>query len=305
MFAAIAPAVIIGAFAERIRFRSLLIFVVLWSTLIYSPVAHWVWGAGGWLRTLGAIDFAGGTVVHITAGLTALAASLVVGKRRDFGLHEFKPNNIPYVILGAGLLWFGWFGFNAGSALAANEIAVSALLVTNLSAAAAAVSWMTVDWIIKGKPSAVGLAVGAVCGLVAITPASGYVGVPASIIIGLLAGVLSNLVANWRASRLRFDDTLDVFACHGVSGIWGSIATGLFASVAVNPSGPNGLFFGNPMQFVSQIEAVVVVGAFAFVGSFVILKIINKVSPLRVSPEEEEKGCDQTQHGEDAYCEEG
>lgn len=305
MFAAIAPAVIIGAFAERIKFRSLLIFVVLWSTLIYSPVAHWVWGAGGWLRTLGAIDFAGGTVVHITAGLTALAASLVVGKRKDFGLHEFKPNNIPYVILGAGLLWFGWFGFNAGSALAANEIAVSALLVTNLSAAAAAVSWMTVDWIIKGKPSAVGLVVGAVCGLVAITPASGYVGVPASIIIGLLAGVLSNRVANWRASRLRFDDTLDVFACHGVSGIWGSIATGLFASAAVNPNGPNGLFFGNPMQFVSQIEAVVVVGAFAFVGSFVILKIINKVSPLRVSPEEEEKGLDQTQHGEDAYCEGG
>jgi Amt family ammonium transporter len=304
MFAAIAPAVIIGAFAERIRFRSLLIFVVLWSTLIYSPVAHWVWGAGGWLRTLGAIDFAGGTVVHITAGLTALAASLVIGKRKDFGLHEFKPNNIPYVILGAGLLWFGWFGFNAGSALAANEIAVSALLVTNLSAAAAAVSWMTVDWITKGKPSAVGLAVGAVCGLVAITPASGYVGVPASIIIGLLAGVLSNRVANWRASRLRFDDTLDVFACHGVSGIWGSIATGLFASAAVNPSGPNGLFFGNPMQFVSQIEAVVVVGAFAFVGSFAILKIINKVSPLRVSPEEEEKGLDQTQHGEDAYSEE-
>jgi Amt family ammonium transporter len=305
MFAAIAPAVIIGAFAERIKFRSLLIFVVLWSTLIYSPVAHWVWGAGGWLRTLGAIDFAGGTVVHVTAGLTALAASLVVGKRKDFGLHEFKPNNIPYVILGAGLLWFGWFGFNAGSALAANEIAVSALLVTNLSAAAAAVSWMTVDWITKGKPSAVGLAVGAVCGLVAITPASGYVGVPASIIIGLLAGVLSNRVANWRASRLRFDDTLDVFACHGVSGIWGSIAAGLFASAAVNPSGPNGLFFGNPMQFVSQIEAVVVVGAFAFVGSFVILKIINKVSPLRVSPEEEEKGLDQTQHGEDAYSEEG
>lgn len=305
MFAAIAPAVIIGAFAERIKFRSLLIFIVLWSTLIYSPVAHWVWGAGGWLRTLGAIDFAGGTVVHITAGLTALAASLVVGKRKDFGLREFKPNNIPYVILGAGLLWFGWFGFNAGSALAANEIAVSALLVTNLSAAAGAVSWMTVDWVTKGKPSAVGLAVGAVCGLVAITPASGYVGVPASILIGLLAGVLSNRVANWRASRLRFDDTLDVFACHGVSGIWGSIAAGLFASAAVNPSGPNGLFFGNPMQFVSQIEAVVVVGAFAFVGSFVILKIINKVSPLRVSPEEEERGCDQTQHGEDAYSEEG
>ena len=177
--------------------------------------------------------------------------------------------------------------------------------MTNLSAAAVAVIWMTVDWVTKGKPSAVGLAVGAVCGLVAITLASGYMGVPALIIIGLLAGVLSNLVAKWRASRLRFDDTLDVFACHGVSGIWGSIAAGLFASAAVNPSGPNGLFFGNPTQFVSQIEAVVVVGAFAFVGSFVLLKIINKVSPLRVSPEEEERGCDQTQHGEDAYSEEG
>jgi Amt family ammonium transporter len=300
-FAAITPALIIGAFAERVKFRSLLIFIILWSTLIYSPVAHWVWGQGGWLRSLGAIDFAGGTVVHITAGMSALAAAVVIGKRRDLGLKEFKPNNIPYVILGAGLLWFGWFGFNAGSALAANDLAVSALLVTNLSAAAAAVSWMAVDWIIKGKPSGVGIAVGAVCGLVAITPASGYVGVPESIIIGLFAGILSNLVANWRSSRMRFDDTLDVFACHGVSGIWGSIATGLFASSAIN--GINGLFYGNPSQLISQVEAVVVVAAFAFVGSFVLLKVINKFSPLRVSPEEEEKGLDQSQHGEDAYCE--
>jgi Amt family ammonium transporter len=302
-FAAITPALIIGAFAERIKFRSLLIFTVLWSTLIYSPVAHWVWGQGGWLRSMGAIDFAGGTVVHITAGISALAAALVVGKRKDLGSKEFKPNNIPFVILGAGLLWFGWFGFNGGSALAANDIAVSALVVTNLSAAAAAVSWMTVDWIMKGKPSGVGIAVGAVCGLVAITPASGYVGVPASIIIGLLAGVFSNLVASWRGSRLRFDDTLDVFACHGVSGIWGSIAAGLFASSAINPSGPNGLFFGNPTQLVSQVEAVIVVAAFAFLGSLVLLKVINKFSPLRVSPEEEERGLDQSQHGEEAYSE--
>lgn len=298
-FAAITPALIIGAFAERVKFRSLLIFIVLWSTIIYCPVAHWVWGQGGWLRSMGAIDFAGGTVVHITAGMSALAAALVIGKRKDLGMKEFKPNNIPYVILGAGLLWFGWFGFNAGSALAANELAVSALLVTNLSAAAAAVSWMTVDWIMKGKPSGVGIAVGAVCGLVAITPASGYVGVPESIVIGLFAGVLSNLVANWRSSRMRFDDTLDVFACHGVSGIWGSIATGLFASAEIN--GINGLFFGNPAQLLSQVEAVVVVAAFAFVGSFVLLKLINRFSPLRVSPEEEEKGLDQSQHGEEAY----
>jgi Amt family ammonium transporter len=303
-FAAITPALIIGAFAERIRFRSLLVFIVLWSTLIYAPVAHWVWGPGGWLASMGAIDFAGGTVVHITAGLSALAAALVVGKRKDLGLREFKPNSIPFVILGAALLWFGWFGFNAGSALAADETAVSALVVTNLAAAAAAVSWMIVDWVIKGKPSAVGIAVGAVCGLVAITPGSGYVGVPASIIIGLSAGVLSNLVASLRASRMRFDDTLDVFACHGVSGIWGSLAAGLFASVAVNSKGPNGLFFGNPMQFVSQAEAVGAVAVFAFVGSFVLLKIIDKVSPLRVTPEEEEKGLDQSQHGEAAYGEE-
>lgn len=303
-FAAITPALIIGVFAERIRFRSLLIFIVLWSTLIYSPVAHWVWGEGGWLHSTGAIDFAGGTVVHVTAGSSALAAALVIGKRKDSGLKESKPNNIPYVILGAGLLWFGWFGFNGGSALAANEIAVSALLVTNLSAAAGAVSWMIVDWIVKGKPSAVGIAVGAVCGLVAITPASGYVGVPAAIIIGLFAGVLSNRVANWRAKRLRFDDTLDVVACHGVSGIWGSLAAGLFASVAVNPNGPNGLFFGNPTQLILQAVGVVAVAAFAFIGSFVLLKIIDKVTPLRVSPEEEERGLDQSQHGEDAYSEE-
>ncbi|HJX23949.1 MAG TPA: ammonium transporter [Candidatus Bathyarchaeia archaeon] len=303
-FAAITPALIIGAFAERIKFKSLLIFMVLWSTLIYSPISHWVWGEGGWLRTLGAIDFAGGTVVHITAGLSALAAALVIGKRKDLGLKEFKPNNIPFVILGAGLLWFGWFGFNAGSALAANDVAVSALVVTNLSAAAAAVSWMAVDWVKKGKPSAVGIAVGSVCGLVAITPASGYVGVPESIVIGLLAGVFSNLVANWRGSRRRFDDTLDVFACHGVSGIWGSIATGLFASTAVNPSGPNGLFFGNPIQLALQVEAVAVVMAVAFFGSYILLKVINRVSPLRVTADEEERGLDVSQHGEEAYSEE-
>jgi Amt family ammonium transporter len=303
-FAAITPALIIGAFAERIKFRSLLIFIIAWSTFIYSPVAHWVWGAGGWLHQMGALDFAGGTVVHMTAGFTALAASLVIGKRKDLGLKEFKPNNIPYVILGASLLWFGWFGFNGGSALSATPLAVSALVTTNLAAAAAAVSWMCVDWVVKGKPSGVGIAVGAVCGLVAITPASGFVGIPAAIIIGLFAGIISNLVANWRSSRKRFDDTLDVFACHGMSGVWGSLATGLFASTAINPAGHNGLFFGNPHQFLVQALAVAVVAVFAFGGSFVILKILDKVTPLRVSPEEEEKGLDQSQHGEEAYSEE-
>jgi ammonium transporter, Amt family len=300
-FAAITPALVIGAFAGRVKFRSLLVFIIVWSTIIYSPIAHWIWGIGGWLHTLGAIDFAGGAVVHASAGLTALAAALVIGKRRDLSPKESKPNNIPFVILGASLLWFGWFGFNAGSALAANAIAVNAIVVTNLSAAAAAASWMTLDWLIKGKPSAVGLAVGSVCGLAAITPASGYVGIPASLIIGVLAGLFANLVANWSASRLRFDDTLDVFACHGVSGIWGILATGLFASTAINPNGPNGLFFGNPNQFLIQLIAIAAVIAFAFFGSYAVLKVINRITPMRVSPEEEQKGLDESEFGEEAY----
>jgi len=313
-FAAITPALIIGACAERIRFRSLLIFIVLWSTFIYVPIAHWVWNPDGWLRGLGAIDFAGGIVVHVAAGLSALAAALVVGRRKgcvywkdhlksldkkNVDAGEIKPSNIPYVILGAALLWFGWFGFNAGSALAANDLAVSALVVTNLSAAAAAVSWMVMDWLRKGKPSAVGISVGAVCGLVAITPASGYVNVTSALIIGLCAGVLSNLVANWRAGRSRIDDSLDVFACHGVSGIWGSIATGLFATAMVN--GVDGLFYGNAGQLVAQVAAVLIVAAFAFFGSYLLLKAINVFSPLRVSPEEEDQGLDLSQHGEEAY----
>jgi Amt family ammonium transporter len=298
MFAAITPALIVGAFAERIRFRSLLIFVVLWSTLIYSPVAHWVWNPSGWIKNLGAIDFAGGTVVHITAGLAALAAAIVLGPRLNREKTEAKPSNVPFVILGAALLWFGWFGFNAGSALSANALAVSAFVVTNLSAAAATVSWMVMDTIRKGKPSATGIAIGAVCGLVAITPASGFVTPASAIIIGLVAGVLSNLVSAWRA-RTRLDDTLDVFGCHGVSGIWGSIATGLFATTAVNPGGANGLFYGNAGQLLVQTEAVLAVAAFAFIGSFALLKIVNYFSKLRVTPEEEEKGLDLSQTGEE------
>jgi Amt family ammonium transporter len=312
-FAAITPALIIGACAERIKFRSLLIFIVLWSILIYAPIAHWVWNPDGWLRAIGAIDFAGGIVVHISAGLSALAAALVVGRRKDCGIpwkehmkaakkesaSEFKPTNIPYVMLGAGLLWFGWFGFNGGSALAANDLAVSALVTTNLAAAAAAVSWMVLDWVMKGKPSAVGISVGAVVGLVAITPAAGYVTVTAALIIGLAAGVISNLVANWRAGRWRIDDTLDVFACHGVGGIWGSIATGLFATAAVN--GVDGLLFGNAGQLGAQLLAVAVVAPFAFFGSYVLLKAVNVFSPLRVSPQAEDAGLDLSEHGEEAY----
>ena len=318
-FAAITPALIIGACAERVRFKSLLVFVVLWSTLIYSPIAHWLWNPSGWLHVLGAVDFAGGIVVHLAAGLSALAAALVVGRRQGVvywkdqlkaldqkGTNktvpmgsEFKPTNIPYVILGAGLLWFGWFGFNGGSALAANPLAVSAVVVTNLAAAAAAVSYMIMDWLIKGKPSAIGIAVGAVCGLAAITAASGYVNFMAAVIIGLAAGIFCNLVANWRAGRSRIDDTLDVFACHGIGGMIGAIAIGLFASAAVN--GVNGLLYGNLHQLEVQLLAVVVVSAFAFFGTYAILKVVDRFSPLRVSPKEEEDGLDISQHGEEAY----
>jgi Amt family ammonium transporter len=298
-FAAITPALIIGAFAERIRFKSLLIFVVLWTTFIYLPIAHWVWAVGGFLRALGVIDFAGGLVVHTSAGVSAAAAALAIGRRR--GLQkEVRPNNIPYVILGASILWFGWFGFNAGSALAADSVAVNALVVTNLAAAAGAVSWMLTDWLRKGKPSAVGISVGAVCALATITPASGYVGPMASIVIGLAAGVVCNFVASWRA-RTTLDDSLDVFACHGAGGMLGTFATGLFAATAINAAGPNGLFYGNPAQLVSQMIGIIIVATFAFAGTYVLLRFINVFSPLRVGTRDEDAGLDISQHGEKAY----
>jgi Amt family ammonium transporter len=319
-FAAITPALIIGACVERIRFKALLIFVLLWSTLIYCPIAHWMWNSNGWLHVLGAVDFAGGIVVHIAAGLSALAAALIIGRRKGCvywkdhlktisgapaaqpmpnNNAQFKPTNIPYVILGAGLLWFGWFGFNGGSALAANDIAVSAVVSTNLAAAAGAVAWMLVDWIMKGKPSAIGISVGAVSGLAAVTAASGYINLTAAVIIGLAAGIISNLVANWRSGRSRIDDTLDVFACHGVGGILGAVGVGLFATTMVN--NVNGLFYGNPYQLGVQLLAVGVVAAFSFVGSYVLLKVVNVFSPLRVTSEEEDAGLDISQHGEEAY----
>lgn len=300
-FAAITPALIIGAFAERIRFKALLLFTVAWATFIYAPIAHWVWG-GGWLQQMGVIDFAGGLVVHISAGVSALAAATVLGRRKGISkTDEVRPNNVPYVILGAAILWFGWFGFNGGSSLAANEIAVQALVNTNMAAAAAAVSWMLVDWRRKGKPSAVGISVGAVCGLVAITPAAGYVGVAPAILIGFVVGVSSNYVANWRASRSIFDDSLDVFACHGAGSMWGVLATGIFASTAINATGPNGALFGNVSLLGLEAFAIVVVSAFAFFGSYALLKIIDFVTPLRVTADEEELGLDESQHGEEAY----
>ena len=301
-FAAITPALIVGAIAERIRFRSLLVFIVVWATVVYSPVAHWVWGAGGWLGHLGVLDFAGGIVVHLLAGVSALAAALVVGRRTSTPDEEQGPSNVPYVILGAALLWFGWFGFNAGSALAMNAIAVNALVVTNISAACACLSWMTVDWVLTGKPTATGAAIGAICGLGAITPASGFVDLTDAMIIGLIAGMICNFVVI-ALRNTRLDDTLDVFACHGIGGLWGSLATGLFAQKIINPAGANGLFYGNPHQFLIQFIAVVVCAAWGFFVTIGILKVVGYFMGLRVTPEEEVLGLDVSQHGEMAYGE--
>ncbi|HTY62481.1 MAG TPA: ammonium transporter [Acidobacteriota bacterium] len=298
-FAAITPALIIGAFAERIRFRSLIVFIILWTVVVYAPAAHWVWGVGGWLRNLGALDFAGGTVVHVLAGVSALGSAMVIG-RRSKGSHAARPSNVPFVILGAALLWFGWFGFNAGSALAINGIAVNALVTTNIAAAFAAMSWMVVDWVLWGKPSATGIATGAVCGLVAITPAAGFVDSMAAIIIGLLVGLICNMMVVL-LDRTGLDDTLDVFACHGMGGIFGAIITGVFAQKLINPGGADGLLYGNPKQLLIQIAAVAATAIWGFVMSVVLLKIIDWVMGLRVTPEEEEVGLDLSQHGETAY----
>lgn len=299
-FAAITPALIIGAFAERIRFRSLIVFIILWTTFVYAPAAHWVWGVGGWLRNLGALDFAGGTVVHVLAGTSALGSAMVIGRRHKSS-HGARPSNVPFVILGAALLWFGWFGFNAGSALAINGVAVNALVTTNIAAAFAALSWMTVDWVLYGKPSATGAATGAVCGLVAITPAAGYVDSLASIIMGILVGLICNFTV-MLMDRTGLDDTLDVFACHGMGGIFGAIATGFFAQKLINPGGADGLLYGNPKQVLIQIAAVASTAIWGFVVSIVLLKVIDWTMGLRVTPEEEEMGLDLSQHGESAYC---
>ncbi|MSP78193.1 MAG: ammonium transporter [Dehalococcoidia bacterium] len=308
MFAVITPALISGAFAERMKFKTFLVFTVLWATLVYDPVAHWVWalgpdGAAGWVGKLGAIDFAGGTVVHINAGLAALAAAMIIKPRLGYGKEPKEPHNIPFVVLGAGLLWFGWFGFNAGSALAGNALAANAFVVTNTATAAAGLAWMTMAWMMGGSPGVVGIASGAVAGLVAITPASGYVTPMASVIIGLGAGAFCYLAARIRAGWKSVDDALDVFAVHGVGGIWGALATGLFATVAINAAGKDGLFYGNPSQFVNQLIAVAVTAVYSFVVTYILLWVLDKTMGLRVKTEEEEVGLDITQHGEKAYVE--
>ena len=301
MFAIITPALITGAFAERMKFSTFLVFMVLWVTLVYCPVAHWVWGDGGWLKALGALDFAGGTVVHINAGVAALAAALVVGKRQGYGNHAtFIPHNLPMTVLGAGLLWFGWFGFNAGSALAANALASSAFTATHLATCAATLAWVATEWIVRGKPTTLGAASGAVAGLVAITPAAGFVGPMSAILIGIGAGVICYLAVLLKP-RLGYDDSLDVVGVHCVGGVWGALATGLFASKLVNSAGADGLFYGNPGQFLIQVIAVLVTMVFSFVVSYILFKILDATMGLRVSAEDEVAGLDITEHQETGY----
>src|SRR5438105_1734083 len=301
MFAVITPALITGALAERKRFKAFVLFSLLWATLVYDPIAHWVWGAGGWLHNLGALDFAGGTVVHISSGVSALVAALVLGRRLGFGQAKFEPHDSTMTVLGAALLWFGWFGFNAGSALTAGGLATSAFLVTNTAAAMGALTWMTVSWWHKQQPSVTGAAAGAVAGLVAITPASGFVNVMGSIVIGFGAGVVCYVAIHFR-EKVHVDDALDVWAVHGIGGTWGAIATGLFATVAINSGAANGLFYGNPRQLLVQLLAVAASWAYSAAGTFVILKIVDRFVNLRVEEEEEVLGLDLSQHGEPAYA---
>ena len=300
MFAVITPALITGAFAERLKFSAFLLFTILWATLVYNPLAHWVWGVGGWMGGMGALDFAGGTVVHISSGISALAAAILVGRRRGYGSTAYIPHNLPMTITGAALLWFGWFGFNAGSALASNGLAASAFVVTHVASAAAAISWILVEKLHRGNPTTLGAASGAVAGLVAITPASGFVGPLSAIVIGALAGLFcyGGVILK---SKLGYDDSLDVVGIHGIGGTWGALATGLFASTAVNPDGANGLFFGHPAQLWLQFVSVVATMVFAFVMTLIILKIVDALVGLRVSEEEEERGLDISLHNEAGY----
>ena len=301
MFAVITPALITGAFAERKKFSTFIVFILAWATLVYDPLAHWVWGVGGWLRNLGALDFAGGTVVHISSGISALAAALIIGKRRGFGYHPMPPHNLPLTVMGAGLLWFGWFGFNAGSALGANGLAGHAFTTTNTAAAAAALGWMFTEWSSRGKPTVLGAASGAVAGLVAITPAAGFVTPMASIVIGAVAGLICYSACNLK-TKLGYDDSLDVVGVHGVGGTWGALATGIFATKAVNEAGADGLLYGNPKQLLYQAIAVLVTIVLGFVMTSIILKVLDGLMGRRVSEEDEQAGLDLSQHSETAYA---
>jgi Amt family ammonium transporter len=301
MFAVITPALIIGAFAERMKFSAFCIFALLWATLVYDPIAHWIWGVGGFLRSWGTLDFAGGAVVHINAGITSLAAALVLGRRRGYPSGISPPHNLPFAVLGAGLLWFGWFGFNAGSALRASALAGSAFTATHIAGATAGATWAILDWLKFKKPTTLGMITGAIAGLAAVTPASGFVTPMAAIGIGVGAGILPWLAVTHLKGVLGYDDSLDAFGVHGIGGIWGVIATGIWATKTINPNGANGLLHGNPAQLWIQIKAVVVTVVYSFVVGVVLLKLVDVVMKLRVSEHEERVGLDLTQHREAAY----
>jgi Amt family ammonium transporter len=300
MFAVITPALIAGAFAERVRFPAFVVFSLLWALLVYNPVCHWVWGSGGWLAKLGVVDFAGGLVVHATCGAAALASVMVIGPRKGYGQTNFMPHNLPMTVLGAGLLWFGWFGFNGGSALAANETAGTAFVATHLGGMAGMAMWTVMEWIKLGKPTTLGAVSGAVAGLATITPAAGFVGPNAAIVIGLIAGIVCYLAVNMK-SKFKFDDSLDVVGIHGVGGITGALLLGVFADKTVNPTGVDGLLAGNGAQLLSQCIGVGVVCGYAFVVSWLILKGVHAAMGLRITEEAEHQGLDYTEHSETAY----
>ncbi|MGE5279386.1 MAG: ammonium transporter [Deltaproteobacteria bacterium] len=300
MFAVITPALIIGAFAERMRFSAFLIFLVLWATFVYDPVCHWVWGVGGWLKEMGVLDFAGGLVVHTTAGIAALVTAIIIGKRKGLN-HTPAPHNIPFVVLGTGLLWFGWFGFNGGSALAFDKVALSAILATNTAAAAAGLSWALLEWVRNGKPTVFGVATGTIAGLATVTPASGFVSIGAAAVIGLSASILCFIAVAVLKPRFGYDDSLDVFGVHGVGGMLGTLAAGLFASSVINAAAANGMIYGNPKQLLIQVVAVLAVAAYTAVVTFVIYKLVDVFFGIRVKEKEEDMGLDLTQHHERAY----
>jgi ammonium transporter, Amt family len=299
MFAVITPALISGSFAERMKFPAFFIFILLWATLVYDPVAHWVWGTGGWIKNLGALDFAGGNVVHISSGVSGLVTALVLGRRKKG--ESMVPHHVPMTVLGVGLLWFGWFGFNAGSALGINGVAINAFLTTNTSAAAAAIAWMICEVIHNGKPTVLGLASGAVAGLVSITPGAGYVSPMSAIIIGLVGGIVCFFSVTVLKRKLKYDDALDAFGCHGIGGTWGGIATGIFASKAINPAGADGLVHGNLQLLGAQFVSIIAVYLYAAAITFAILKVISLFTKLRADEDEERTGLDISLQGEEAY----
>ncbi len=300
MFAVITPALISGAVAERMKFSAFFLFTILWTTIVYDPVAHWVWGTGGWLKNIGVMDFAGGIVVHITSGISALAAAIFIGKRKGYMHETLMPHNLPMTVLGAGLLWFGWFGFNAGSALSSGTLSSMAFVVTHISAVAATLIWVIIEWLHRGKPTMFGAATGSVAGLATITPASGFVGPMSALVIGLMAGAVCYMSLNMK-NRLGYDDSLDAFGIHGIGGILGTLTTGLFAQKLINQAGSDGLLFGNYKAFVSQALGILVAIVYSFIVTAIILKVLDWTMGLRVAVEDEVEGLDLSQHGESGY----